>query len=685
MLHPKRTALSVICVLMPFYGQAENVEVITIKAQQQALQSESQFAVGNTINADSADWLSSVAGANTNKNGPVSGIAQYRGLYGDRVSVKIDGHNIIGSGPNAMDAPLSYVVPVMMESMSVYRGITPVSAGIDTLGGAVSVKLRKAEAATSDDIAVSGLLQAGYRNNNDATSLSSIVNVANQEHALLAYYSNYQGDDFETGDGLTIRPTEFDKTQFGLDYRFYHSKGQMGFSYHNVDTQDSGTPALPMDIDFVEADRFDLSGELNVDEWNIEWALGLLSSDHAMDNFRMRTNMMPDMHRRTDAKADTVDFKIHASSHFGDSTLKIGVDGYISEHDATITNPNNAMFKVLNFSEVEDNRIGAFVEWGIDFEQNHLSVGGRVKMNDADASDVSHHMAGSSAMIAMLMNNFNAAEKAQSDVTMDVAINFNRELNDSTTIYMGTGIKQRAPSYQERYLWLPMQSTGGLADGKTYVGNIELNPETAYQFNAGLSYSNGDFHIAPNVFYQNIDDYIQGTPSDNPAVRMVANMIGDETPLQFSNLEAKLYGADVNWFYKVSSNIQLSGIATYVRGERKDIDDNLYRIAPPNANLRFSYISDNWQGDVVLTGYTKQNKVSALNQEQKTAGYGTLDASFSYFMNDFTIQLGVDNLLDKAYASHLAGTNRAMGSDIPAGIRVPAEGRSGFVKVQYQF
>jgi iron complex outermembrane receptor protein len=54
---------------------------------------------------DTATVLKDIPGANVNANGPVTGIAQYRGMYGDRVSVVIDHLGVISGGPNAMDAP----------------------------------------------------------------------------------------------------------------------------------------------------------------------------------------------------------------------------------------------------------------------------------------------------------------------------------------------------------------------------------------------------------------------------------------------------------------------------------------------------------------------------------------------------------------------------------------------------
>lgn len=674
--------VSAVCALNAF---AEDVEVITVQAQQQQMVVESNIAIGNTINADSADWLASVPGANVNKNGPVSGIAQYRGMFGDRVSVKVDGHKLTGSGPNAMDAPLSYVVPVMMESMSVYRGIAPVSAGFDTLGGAVDVQMKEADFAISGT-EVSGLFQFGYRSNNEADSLAFATNVANEDHALLTYYSYYDADHYESGDDNLVYSTQYEKEQFGLDYRFQYDGGKIGFSYHKTDTDDAGTPALAMDIEYISGDRFGLSGTQALAGWDIDWSLGYMESDHGMSNFLFRPVANPAAFRHTTAAADSFDFKVHAKTKLDTGTLLLGADGYFSEHDAYITNPNNAAFFVNNFNDVEDHRFGLLAEWTHYFGKHKASVGGRLKFNQSDAGQIHHFISGRNPMVANLVNRFNAADRDDTETNFDLAATVTRIHNANLSFNVGLGVKQRAPSYQEKFLWFPLPITGGLADGKVYVGNLDLDSETAYQLNLGLTYDNGDFDISPNVFYQRIDDYIQGTPStDETVIRVATMMAGDTSPLQFNNVDAEIYGIDVNWHYKVSKHFLISGIASYIKGERRDIDDDLYRIAPPNANVTFSYYGDTWQGDLSITGYAEQDDVSVTNIEEETPGYGVIDASVSYFFDKVTLQAGVDNLFDREYAHHLSGINRAIGGDVPVGSKVLAEGRNLFVKVQYQF
>jgi iron complex outermembrane recepter protein len=193
----------------PIIGTKESIddiEVITITNQRHhvGLENNESYAQGKTTEPDLANWLTSVPGANVNANGPVTGIAQYRGLYGDRISATLNGHTIIGAGPNAMDTPLSYSTPLIVDSMTVYRGIAPVSAGINTLGGAIDIKMRKAESSNSDVWQTTGDIQAGARSNNSAGTLSSVVNIAKDNYASL-FYGNWQaGDDLKSGGGNSI-------------------------------------------------------------------------------------------------------------------------------------------------------------------------------------------------------------------------------------------------------------------------------------------------------------------------------------------------------------------------------------------------------------------------------------------------------------------------------------------------
>ncbi|TWX48117.1 TonB-dependent receptor [Colwellia hornerae] len=687
----------------------DDIEVITITHQRHHLgiENNESYAQGKTTEPDLANWLKSVPGANVNSNGPVTGIAQYRGLYGDRISTTLDGQAVIGAGPNAMDTPLSYSTPLIVESMTVYRGIAPISVGINTLGGAIDVKMRKAEAYNNEKLTVNGDLQAGIRSNNEAQTLSSVVNLTQGNIAGLFYGNVQEGENMESGDGKSISPTDFSKRQFGTDLRYFGANSETGFSYHYTDTQDSGTPALPMDIEYIYSHRASVDGNFTLADWQANWLLGYTDADHGMTNFEKRLNNNSEKHRRNNASGITTNFKFTLGKAFTFGELEFGLDGYLAKHDSVITNPNNAMFAVVNFNDVEDDRFGLFAQWQQTFNKTKVQLGVRLKRAELDAGQVSTSMAmmmpmGSEMMGNMnstmptmadlaidLRDNFNNSDHRVNDTNIDIALSTETQLSTDFSLYIGVGVKNRAPAYQELYLWTPMESTGGLADGNTYVGDIDLASETAYQVDVGFTYQTEKVMIAPHLFYQNIDDYIQGTPlgmSDMSAKMMAQMMASDNNPLKFSNVDAKLYGADVNGYYAINDQIQLSAVVSYVRGERRDINDNLYRIAPLNGQLSANYFSDNWSVNMVLVMAAAQKDVSLTNEEQTSAGYGVLNMDAQYYVNNnLTLRFGVDNLLNKEYQNHLGGYNRVKGSDITVMDRLPAQGTSAWAEMTYSF
>ena len=62
----------------------------------------------------------------------------------------------------------------------------------------------------------------------------------------------------------------------------------------------------------------------------------------------------------------------------------------------------------------------------------------------------------------MLAAAFNAGERGRDHSNVDAVFKIGRVLNDSRNVYFEIARKTRAPSYQEAFLWLPLQATGGL-------------------------------------------------------------------------------------------------------------------------------------------------------------------------------------------------------------------------------
>lgn len=654
------------------------MEVITVSTQIQQFEISTEQAAASVSLPDVSDWLLSVPGANANKNGQISGIAQYRGYYGDQVAVAIDGVKQIGAGPNAMDAPLSYASPLLIESVDVYRGIAPVSSALDSIGGVVKVHQKRAANIASHErnLAVTGT----YLNNYDGYNVSAVAGAGFDSFAVSSYVALQNADDYQDGDGREVHSSQIERLQYGVDAAYRNNASSIGLIWQRTDTKPTGTVALPMDIDYVESDRVKLDYQTQFNDIELETYIAYHQAEHGMDNFSQRLNNNGQKHRYNTTDVENL-------SYFADAKFdhwQFGLEGYVSEHGSRITNPNNAMFFVENFNHVEDNRHSLFAEWQAKANKLRHLVGARIKYNQADAGIVSSSMAMMNPHIKALQEQFNNAERSVSDTTVDISYSGKLQHTDHYATELSFGFKQRAASYQQRYLWLPMQATGGLADGKTYIGNINLNPETAYQVNLAWQYQENGLSISPQIFYHQIDDYIQGTPSQNMAANMVGTMMAGEAPLQFNNIDAYLYGGDVNMAWRLNNAWQFTSVISYVKGKRDDINDDLYRIAPLNARITAFYRQGDWQSQLTMSAYAKQTNVSELNNEKESAGYATLDWQLDYDVNSqLRLNVGISNLLDKAYSPHLNGVNRAMGSSINVGEAVPEVGRNVFVGFNY--
>ena len=116
-----KTAALAAVIFLPAVGQAQDNEAhINGDTNEIVVIGRSVSTTSTTIEVerellvDTATVLKEIPGANVNSNGPVTGIAQYRGLYGDRVAVSIDQLGVISGGPNAMDTPLFYASPMLL-------------------------------------------------------------------------------------------------------------------------------------------------------------------------------------------------------------------------------------------------------------------------------------------------------------------------------------------------------------------------------------------------------------------------------------------------------------------------------------------------------------------------------------------------------------------------------------------
>ena len=637
---------------------------------------------------DSAAILQALPGANINSNGPVTGIAQYRGLFGDRVAVTMENEAVLGGGPNAMDTPLSYAPPLLLQSIELTPGIASVASSQESIGGLIEAKLDRGNFAETREATISGDIATRYGSVDDGSNSAAKVVAANDQHKLAILASFDEGNDAETGDGKTLRDTGYRRERYDLSYGWQNDASEAEVSLGKLETSDTGTPALPMDIIDIDTDMANFNGMTQFNGATIRTRMGYRHVYHLMDNFSLRSNSNNMGYRATEATGQQLTWGASVEFPIGEDSLTLGIDSADTIHDAVIRNPNMAMFRIQNFADAERDIYGFFTEWKGTRGDWALEAGVRYNHVEMNSDEVfANGMMGMMQMPAnQLANNFNNANRDQNFDNIDIVLKATRSLNASTDFNIGLGRKNRAPSYQELYLWLPMQSTGGLADGRTYIGNLDLDSETNHEITLGLDWSEGDFYANGQIFFRKVDDFIQGTPSTNMTANMLSTMMSGQNPLQFNNIDAELYGLDGRYGMVLNDNWRLDGVLSYVRGEDKDGNDNLYRVAPLNNRLTLTWEQDKLSASLESVLYASQSKTASYNDEEKSAGYGLLNLYSQYqISSDLRINAGIENLLDKDYVDHLTGYNRNGDSDIPVGDRLPGRGRNFFVSAALSF
>lgn len=626
--------------------------------------------------ADTAEALKSIPGAAVNRNGGITGIAQYRGFYGDRVAVAIDSAQLVTGGPNAMDAPLSYIPATLLKELRVERGVSSVSKAQESLGGLIEASSEQGEFGKSSDWQWNNRVHSNYSSHNDANNTSLLSVIANDTHRFGLSTSFDTANDSEF-DGGELNNTDYERRRHDFSYGYQSGDSQINLKLSKNNTGDAGTAALPMDITAIDSDLAAVNASTKVNGVTLSWSSDYSHVFHAMDNFRQRP--VPGMGKReTFASGQKISHKLMASIPVDGGEVRLGADHSESRHDADVYNPDMPMFLVENFNGASRDISGAFVEWQQQSGQWFWELGLRINRVKMDSDEVSASVMPAMQMMAnTLANNFNNDDLAKTYNNRDLVLKTAYRVNDQLTLNANIASKQRAPSYQERYLWMPMQATGGLADGRTYIGNRDLDSETANEINLGFDYQNDSMYLNFHSFYRKVSDYIQGTPEGSG----MAN-------LRFSNIDAKLCGGELGYGMTLTDHISLDGHLSYVRGKRDDGEsDNLYRIAPMNNTLALNYREADWSLSLVNQIFDQQNKVSQFNGEEETSGYSLWHIKATYNLNQkLQLRAAIDNLTDKRYQDHLAGYNRAMGNDdIAVGERLYGTGRSLNLGATYHF
>ena len=680
--------------------------------------------------SDSAAFIAAAPGGAVNRNGPLSGIPQYRGLHTYRVRTHVDGRQPHTAGPVWMDSPLHYLPSALVDRLEVYRGIAPVRVG-PSIGGHIEAVSHTSRYQADPDYEFGARVTLDGHSVDDGGNASVFLSLANDAGRYHVYGVHDEGDDMESGDGR-VAGTEYERDYFGFGFgRRWGDGAELSFDYARNNTGDAGTPALPMDIGHYHTDLLNLRLRAPLGAWRLRAQAHYQDTAHWMSNYHLRPapdfSMAPlPPFQGTDRRHAAVDGeswggKLQLERPAAGGTLRLGADLRRSENDAVVRDPDFAPFFVDNFRDAVTRERGAFAEWegalaaawrgefGLRLQHTRTSSGrvGHFRPPACADGDPATACPAPARSVGALSARLNGADRSRGDAEWDAVAVLTWAAAEDWDLEFGLARKTRAPAYLERYLWAPLETNGGLGDGNNYVGDPALAPEVSWQAELGALWRDGGRSFAPRLFYRRVDDYIAGVPAAGEHVRRVSGALnGDPTPMRFANADAEFYGADLRFALPLSLRWTLDGTASWVRGrlreDRPSLDGtrslrkpDLDRMPPLRGRLNAHRAADRWTLTLAAEFSARQSEPSLLatddpqsprNRAEKTPGYVLLHAYARWDLpaRGLILVAGAENLADRAYADPMSGFNRVPGGGAPFGRRLPGAGRNGFVKLVWE-
>tara|TARA_R110001592_G_scaffold177325_4_gene417607 strand:- start:72 stop:2336 length:2265 start_codon:yes stop_codon:yes gene_type:complete len=719
-----------------------DIEQIVIEGQRHSssshLQSISQADLKklSAATSDTASLLSMLAGVSVNQTGAVSSLPMIRGLSDDRLRIKVDGMDMIAACPNHMNPPLSYMAPSDVGQMTVFAGITPVSVGGDSIGGSIISESKAPE--FTDRASFTGEVGGFSRSNNDASGFNARF-TQSSENLYASYSGSYsKGDNYTAAsDFKTVTATGRPGHSLSLDevgstayetqnhnLRLAYKSGDDVFDaqlgYQNMPTQ--LYPNQRMDLLDNQQIRVNLNWKRETDWGQLQTRLYHEKVEHAMDFGPDRQlwygsnavgGAVCDPIRFVGDPAGTCASGMPMNSDSKNTGLTISAEIDLAASGLVRLGTEFQQFSLEDYWEAsgggmgpgtfqninngERNRSAVFAEHELSVADDWLVMYGvRAERVERDADDVRGYSTAMNAMGMQVMeaNAFNNADRRHSDTNIDLTLLTRYSLNSQIELELGVAQKVRSANLYEVYPWSSWTMAASMnnlvGDGNGYVGNLDLDPETARTLSGSLSWrsESGLHELSVNPYITRVDDYIDAVAA-NTMWRT-----GQYNVLRYQNQQAELKGVDLTLSSRLADNAsgvwQLVGNLSFIDAENTDTGEGLYNIVPMQGRLSLTHQLAGWDNSLEWVFAGKKDDLSMVRNEAATDSYSLFNLRASHSWQSVRVDLGVENLLDEFYFLPAGGTYVAQGmtmsmNGIPFGIGVPGMGRSLYAGVNYSF
>lgn len=589
---------------------------------------------------DGADYLQSILGFNAIKNGGTNGDVTFRGMFGSRIKMLADGTENLGACPARMDSPTSYINPESYDRITVIKG--PQTVLYATPGSAATVLFEREPEQLSGDKPYRGQASVligsfGRLDQNIEAAVGDESKYArlNANRSVAGNYQDGNGktvqsqwERWSTDLALGWKPTQ----DTWLELRGGASDGESAYAGRTMDGTKFRRESLGL-----HAEQKNITDVIKKVEAQIDYSY----NDHVMDNFKLRTPPMMPMAMEVTRR--TINARTAVTTEWGNFSAVSGVDSQRNKHAGNMykrdANPIPPLEGDLRFETY-----GAFSEWTYHLNSKHkLVAGGRFDHVKVDSAE-------------------NDQQRKDTNPSGFIRIESNLPEHGLKT-YAGIGYVERSPDYWELYSTSTDHgnvSTDMMGQSSyLMVNNLNnLNTEKTTQLDIGFEQEHGTWNTWASAYAGLIKDFIL-VKYNNPNSSQMYPLV--------RNVDATIAGAEAGIGYHLTDHLQTDLSAMYAWGKNTSDGKPLPQIAPLEGRFNLRYVQDRYSLGLLWRAVAKQNRIS-LNEGNivgydigKSKGFSTLAINAAYqYSPTLDFAVGIDNLLDKAYAEHLNKSGAAL-------------------------
>lgn len=595
------------------------------------------------------EHLAQLSNVNLIRRGSYAWEPVVNNMQSERLSTTIDGMKIFYACTDKMDPVTSYVESGNLQSISLNSGLfgNPQSTG--NIGGSLDLKLRKV-GFDNDPFHLNA--SAGHEFNGHLQ-----VYGADAAFSSNRFYSNFgafyrHAGNYKAGGQEEVEFSQFQKVNAftNLGYKLNESHILEGTVIYDI-ASNVGYPALNMDVKKAEGFITSISHKWNIHSTNsspsgrlggassLETKLYYNHIIHIMDDTKR-----PDVEIHMDMPGDSwttglyslfrtakgihdisANYDLYYNRVFADMTMYPGGAApmyMVTWPDVGTLNTGLSLSDYLTFAHNQSVNVSAKISW-----QNQ-------RLNNEEGRNA-------------LKVFFPRMTDSYNQTTGRIAASYTWQPTD-WSLSFGTGWGSRAATVTEAYGYY----LNNTFDQYDYIGNPHLKNESAVEVNAAVKWYAGDLTLgieANSFFFKN---YIIGQFED----RLSPMTVDAEGVKVYGNLpNARIFNTSFTAQWRVVRWLSWNGKLSYAIGKDNE-NDNLPLISPFAYNTSFDFRFNRFSAQASLQGNALQKNYGAKYGETSTPAYAiiNLNAQYNISLSNtlLTIRAGVENLLDKAYATY---------------------------------